>query len=64
MVPYYGSDVPINQVASITVLDARTLNVSVWDKSAAAAVEKAILTSDLGLNPVSTGDTIDQGGAC
>lgn len=58
MVPYYGSDVPINQVASITVLDARTLNVSVWDKSAAAAVEKAILTSDLGLNPVSTGDTL------
>ncbi len=58
MVPYYGNDVPINQVASVTVLDARTLNVSVWDKSAFAAVEKAILTSDLGLNPVSAGDTL------
>jgi ribosome recycling factor len=58
MVPYYGNDVPINQVASITVLDARTLNVSVWDKSASAAVEKAILTSDLGLNPVSTSENM------
>lgn len=58
MVPYYGNDVPINQVASVTVLDARTLNVSVWDKSAVAAVEKAIMTSDLGLNPVTAGDTL------
>ena len=57
-VSYYGSEVPINQVASITVLDARTLNVSVWDKGAYADVEKAILTSDLGLNPVSTGDSL------
>jgi ribosome recycling factor len=58
VVPYYGSEVPINQVASITVLDARTLNVSVWDKNATQAVEKAIMTSDLGLNPVSAGDTL------
>ncbi len=57
-VSYYGSDVPINQVASVSVLDARTLNVSVWDKGAFADVEKAILTSDLGLNPVSTGDSL------
>lgn len=58
MVPYYGNDVPINQVASVTVLDARTLNVSVWDKSATAAVEKAIMSSDLGLNPQTAGDTL------
>ncbi len=57
-VSYYGSDVPISQVASVSVLDARTLNVSVWDKGAYADVEKAILTSDLGLNPVSTGDSL------
>lgn len=58
MVPYYGSDVPINQVANVNILDARTLNVSVWDKSALAAVEKAIRSSDLGLNPVSVGDSL------
>lgn len=58
IVSYYGSDVPINQVASVNVIDARTLNVSVWDKAAFADVEKAILTSDLGLNPVSTGDSM------
>lgn len=57
-VSYYGSEVPISQVASVSVLDARTLNVSVWDKAAYADVEKAILTSDLGLNPVSTGDSL------
>lgn len=57
-VSYYGNDVPISQVASINVLDARTLNVSVWDKGAYADVEKAIMTSDLGLNPVSTGDSL------
>jgi ribosome recycling factor len=57
-VSYYGSEVSINQVASITALDARTLNVSVWDKGAYTDVEKAILTSDLGLNPVSTGDSL------
>lgn len=58
VVPYYGSEVPINQVASINILDARTLNVSVWDKTALAAVEKAIRSSDLGLNPVSVGETL------
>jgi len=58
MVPYYGSEVPINQVANVNILDARTLNVSVWDKSALAAVEKAIRSSDLGLNPVSVGESL------
>ena len=58
VVPYYGNDVPINQVASINVLDARTLNVSVWDKNAISDVEKAILTSDLGLNPVTAGESM------
>ena len=57
-VPYYGNEVPINQVASISVLDARTLNVSVWDKSAISAVEKAIMSSDLGLNPQAAGDIL------
>jgi len=56
IVSYYGSDVPINQVASITVLDARTLSVSVWDKNATQSVEKAIMTSELGLNPVTAGE--------
>ena len=58
MVPYYGSEVPITQVANVNILDARTLNVSVWDKSALAAVDKAIRSSDLGLNPVSVGDSL------
>ncbi len=58
VVPYYGSEVPLNQVANVNILDARTLNVSVWDKSALAAVDKAIRSSDLGLNPVSVGDTL------
>ena len=58
MVPYYGSEVPITQVANVNILDARTLNVSVWDKSALAAVDKAIRSSDLGLNPISVGDSL------
>jgi ribosome recycling factor len=58
IVPYYGGDVPLNQVASISVVDARTLNVSVWDKNTIPAVEKAIMTSDLGLNPQSVGEIL------
>lgn len=58
MVSYYGSEVPIKQVANVNVLDARTLNVTVWDKGALAAVDKAIRGSDLGLNPVSVGDSL------
>ncbi|MFF7708053.1 ribosome recycling factor [Pseudomonas sp. NPDC007930] len=57
-VPAYGSDMPLNQVASISVEDARTLKIMVHDKTLSAAVEKAILTSDLGLNPSSAGTAI------
>ena len=57
-VNYYGSDVPLNQVANITVQDARTLGISAWDKKAIPAIEKAILNSDLGLNPVTAGEVI------
>jgi ribosome recycling factor len=55
---YYGNEVPLNQTANVTVLDARTLNVSPWDKKTIPDIEKAILNSDLGLNPVTSGDNI------
>ena len=58
MVSYYGSDTPLRQVASVTVEDSRTLALSVFDKSMIQAVEKAIMTSDLGLNPATAGTTI------
>ena len=54
-VDYYGSKVPLNQAANISVLDARTLGVAPWDKNMVGEIEKAILNSDLGLNPVTTG---------
>ena len=57
-VEYYGSDTPLNQVANISVEDARTLTLSVWDRSMTPAVEKAIYKSDLGLNPVTAGEVI------
>lgn len=57
-VEYYGSPVPISQVANVTLLDARTLNVQVWEKNLGATVEKAIRDSDLGLNPIGMGDSI------
>lgn len=57
-VSYYGSQVPLNQVANISVLDARTLGVAPWDKNMVADIEKAILNSDLGLNPVTTGSVM------
>ncbi|MCR9192630.1 MAG: ribosome recycling factor [Gammaproteobacteria bacterium] len=57
-VDYYGSLMPINQLASVSLSDSRTLLVSPFDKTMAAAIEKAILTSDLGLNPASTGGAI------
>lgn len=57
-VEYYGSEVPISQVASISVEDARTLVVSPWDKAAVSAVEKAIQKSDLGLTPNTAGQVI------
>lgn len=57
-VDYYGSEVPIGQAASVAVEDARTLSVTPWDKSMVAKIEKAILTSDLGLNPNTAGSVI------
>lgn len=57
-VDYYGSEVPLSQAASITIEDPRTLNVSPWDKSMVGKIEKAILTSDLGLNPATAGTVI------
>ncbi|MFZ9420365.1 MAG: ribosome-recycling factor, partial [Burkholderiaceae bacterium] len=57
-VDYYGSQVPLSQVANITVLDARTLGVSVWEKKMATVVDKAIREADLGLNPIATGELI------
>jgi ribosome recycling factor len=58
MVDFYGSEVPIGQAANITVEDARTLAVSPWDKSMVAVIEKAIMKSDLGLNPSTAGTVI------
>ena len=57
-VDYYGAETPLKQMASINVEDARTLAVSVFDKSITPDVEKAIMKSDLGLNPSSAGDVI------
>jgi len=57
-VSYYGSDTPLRQVANVSIEDARTLAITVFDKSMAAAVEKAIMASDLGLNPMSAGTVI------
>ena len=57
-IDYYGNPTPLNQVATVSVSDARTLAVTPWDKSVIASVEKAILESDLGLNPVTAGEVI------
>ena len=57
-VSYYGSEVPINQVANVNVSDARTLSVQPWEKNMVAVVEKAIMNSNLGLNPATSGDLI------
>jgi len=57
-VDYYGSEVPIGQAASVSVEDARTLSVTPWDKTMVQVIEKAILKSDLGLNPVTAGQVI------
>ena len=58
VVDYYGSSVPIDQVASISTPDARTLVITPWDRGALNPIEKAIRDSDLGLNPNNKGDTI------
>ena len=57
-VNYYGSDMPLSQVATIAVADARTLTITPWEKPMVAAVEKAILASDLGLTPNTAGTVI------
>ncbi|MCC6658552.1 MAG: ribosome recycling factor [Rhodocyclaceae bacterium] len=57
-VDYYGSMVPINQVANINLIDARTIGVTPWEKKMAAVIEKAIRDSDLGLNPATMGDSV------
>ena len=57
-VDYYGNPSPLNQVANVTVSDSRTLSVQPWEKSMVPIIEKAILESDLGLNPMSAGDNI------
>ncbi|MGB5166627.1 MAG: ribosome recycling factor [Woeseiaceae bacterium] len=57
-VDYYGSQVPLNQVSNVNVEDSRTLTVTPWEKDMVAVIEKAIMTSDLGLNPASAGTVI------
>ena len=58
MVDYYGSPTPLNQVAKVTLLDARTIGVTPFEKKMTQAVEKAIRDSDLGLNPAAQGETV------
>lgn len=57
-VSYYGSETPLNQVANVAIEDSRTLTVTPWEKSMVQAVEKAIMSSDLGLNPAISGTVI------
>ncbi|AKU12117.1 ribosome recycling factor [Azoarcus sp. CIB] len=58
MVEYYGSPVPINQVANITLIDARTIGVQAWEKPMLGKIERAIRDSDLGLNPANMGEML------
>ncbi|SNR69178.1 ribosome recycling factor [Humidesulfovibrio mexicanus] len=58
MAEYYGNPTPVGQIASLSTPDARTITIQPWDKQAFGAVEKAILKSDLGLNPVNDGKLI------
>jgi ribosome recycling factor len=58
MVDYYGTPTAIPQVANVTLLDARTIGVTPWEKKMAGAIEKAIRDSDLGLNPATQGETV------
>ena len=58
VVSYYGNDVPLNQAATISVSDARTLSVQAWEKNMVPTIEKAILESQLGLNPVTAGEVM------
>jgi ribosome recycling factor len=58
MIPYYGTDTPLKQVASINVEDSRTLAISPWEKNLIPAIEKAIFKSDLGLTPAASADVV------
>ncbi len=58
VVDYYGTPTPVPQVANVTLIDARTIGVSPWDKKMSGAIEKAIRDSDLGLNPATMGETV------
>jgi len=58
MVDYYGTPTPVPQAANVTLLDARTIGVTPWEKKLTGAIEKAIRDSDLGLNPATSGDTV------
>lgn len=57
-VEYYGTETPLNQMANVNVEDARTLSLTAWDKTMIPAIEKAIMKSDLGLNPATAGEVI------
>ncbi len=57
-VDYYGTQMPLNQIANLTLLDARTIGIAPWEKKMGAVIEKAIRDSDLGLNPSAQGDVI------
>ena len=58
LVDYYGAQMPVNQVANVTLLEARTISVHPWEKKMVSVIEKAIRESDLGLNPATAGDVI------
>jgi len=58
VVDYYGTPTPLSQVANVTLLDARTIGVTPWEKKMAGSIEKAIRDSDLGLNPATMGETV------
>ena len=57
-VEYYGSEVPLQQVANVTVVDARTLSVTPWEKQLVPVIEKVIMSADMGLNPATSGSVI------
>src|SRR5688572_21076790 len=58
VVDYYGNPTPLTQVSNVTLIDARTIGVTPWEKKMSSAIEKAIRDSDLGLNPATSGDTV------
>ncbi len=57
-VEYYGTEVPLEQVANVAVMDARTLSITPWEKSMVPVIEKVIMTADMGLNPATAGSVI------